>query len=288
MTRDELDPSARRLWLLVREQVGTSPAAAQDQRRFQTALAARRRKSEDFFSSSAGQWDRVRDDLFGDRFHLAAIAALLQRDWVVGDLGCGTGQVSAALAPFVDRVIAVDASAAMLQAAKRRLSGLDNIDLRRGELEALPIDDGRLDAATLMLVLHHVPEPERALADVARVLKPGGPVLIVDMLPHDREQYRQQMGHAWLGFSDGRAGERSRTLCRNRTQPDAATKARRPGDSSKDTNDIEECAWRQQLKSVTPSPPRRLLAASRSRSRTSRRPNSAAKRSVSPSRKCPA
>jgi len=202
MTRDELDASARRLWLLVREQVGPSPAAAQDQRRLQAALAERRTKSQEFFSSSAGQWDRVRDELFGDRFHLAAFAAFAGREWVAGDLGCGTGQVTAALAPFVARVIAVDASAAMLQAAKKRLQGLDNIDLRRGELEALPIDGGRLDVATLMLVLHYVPEPERALAEVARVLKPHGRLIIVDMQPHDRENYRQQMGHVWLGFSD--------------------------------------------------------------------------------------
>ncbi len=202
MTRDDLDPAARRLWLLVREQVGSSPASAQDQRRLQAALAERRTKSQEFFSSSAGQWDRVRDELFGDRFHLAALAGFADSRWTVGDLGCGTGQVSAAVAPFVAHVIAVDGSAAMLQAAKKRLQGLDNIELRRGELEALPIDDGRLDAATLMLVLHHVPEPERALADVARVLKPGGRLLIVDMLPHDRENYRQQMGHVWLGFSD--------------------------------------------------------------------------------------
>lgn len=202
MTRDELDPSARRLWLLVREQVGPSPAAAQDQRRLQAALAERRTKSQEFFSSSAGQWDRVRDELFGDRFHLAALAAFAPGAWTVGDLGCGTGQVSAALAPFVARVVAVDASAAMLQAAKKRLHGFDNIDLRRGELEALPIDDGRLDAATLMLVLHHVPEPSRALTEVARVLAPGGRVILVDMLPHDRDSYRLQMGHVWLGFSD--------------------------------------------------------------------------------------
>src|SRR5437867_1622401 len=84
--------------------------------------------------------------------HLAALAALAEPDWVVGDLGCGTGQVSASIAPFVARVVAVDASAAMLQAAKKRLQGFDNIDLRRGELEALPIDDARVDAATLMLV----------------------------------------------------------------------------------------------------------------------------------------
>jgi ubiquinone/menaquinone biosynthesis C-methylase UbiE len=202
MTRDDLDPSMRRLWLLVREQVGSSPAAAQDQRRLQAALAERRTKSQEFFSSSAGQWDRMRDDLFGDRFHLAALAALAEGTWTVGDLGCGTGQVSATLAPFVARVIAVDASAAMLQAARKRLNGLDNVELRRGDLEALPIDNGQLDAATLMLVLHHVPEPERALADVARVLKPQGRAIVVDMLPHDRESYRQQMGHVWLGFSD--------------------------------------------------------------------------------------
>jgi ubiquinone/menaquinone biosynthesis C-methylase UbiE len=201
MTR-ELDPSARRLWLLVREQVGPTPAAVQDQRRLQSALAERGTKSREFFSSSAGQWDRMRDELFGDRFHLAAFAALADASWVVGDLGCGTGQVSAALAPFVQRVVAVDGSAAMLQAARRRLHGLDNVDLRRGEIEALPIDDARLDAAVLMLVLHHIPEPPKALAEAARVLKPGGRILLVDMLPHDRESYRQQMGHVWLGFSE--------------------------------------------------------------------------------------
>jgi len=202
MVRGGLDAPAHRLWLLVREQVGPSPAAAQDQRRLQATLAERRTKSQEFFSSSAGQWDRVRDELFGDRFHLAALAAFAHGDWTVGDLGCGTGQVSAAIAPFVARVIAVDASAAMLQGAKKRLHGLENVELRRGDLEALPIDDARLDAATLMLVLHHVAEPQRALSEVARVLKPAGRAVVVDMLPHDRENYRQQMGHVWLGFAD--------------------------------------------------------------------------------------
>jgi ubiquinone/menaquinone biosynthesis C-methylase UbiE len=198
----ELDSSARRLWSLVREQVGPTAAAAQDQRRRQAALAERRTKSQEFFSSSAGQWDRVRDEMFGDRFHFAALAAFVDPSWTIGDLGCGTGQVSAVLAPFVSRVVAVDASAAMLQAAKKRLGAFENVDLRRGELESLPIDNSRLDAATLMLVLHHLAEPRNALAEVARVLKPGGRVLIVDMLPHDRDGYRQQMGHVWLGFSE--------------------------------------------------------------------------------------
>src|SRR5262245_30727919 len=202
MTNGALDPGARRLWLLVREQVGPTPAATQDQRRLQATLAERRTKSQEFFSSSAGQWDRVRDELFGDRFHLVALAAFADAAWTIGDLGCGTGQAAAALAPFVSHVIAVDGSAAMLQAARKRLADVDNVELRRGELEALPIDDERLDAATLMLVLHHVPEPEKAIAELWRVLKPGGRAIIVDMLPHDRESYRQQMGHVWLGFSE--------------------------------------------------------------------------------------
>ena len=200
MMRGELDTAARRLWLLVREQVGPSAAAAQDERRLRAALAARRTTSQEFFASSAGQWDRLRDELFGDRFHLAAMAALADPAWAVGDLGCGTGQVAAALAPFVAHVIAVDGSAAMLQAAKKRLHGIDNVELRRGDLEALPIDDRRLDAAMITLVLHHLPEPGRALAEMARVLKPGGRAIVVDMQPHERENYRQQMGHVWLGF----------------------------------------------------------------------------------------
>jgi ArsR family transcriptional regulator len=131
MTRDELEPAARRLWALVGEQVAGAPTSAQDQRRLQAALAARRTMSQEFFSSSAGQWDRLRDELFGDRFHLSALAALADAEWVVGDLGCGTGQASAAIAPFVARVVAVDASAAMLQAARRRLQGVLNVELRR-------------------------------------------------------------------------------------------------------------------------------------------------------------
>src|SRR5262245_64794572 len=103
----------------------------------------------------------MRDELFGERFHLAALPAFADPEWTVGDLGCGTGQMTAALAPFVRHVIAVDGSAAMLQAAKKRLQGFDNIELRRGDLEALPIDDARLDAATLALVLHHLADPRR-------------------------------------------------------------------------------------------------------------------------------
>lgn len=202
VTADSLDDSAHRLWQLVREQVAATPAAAQDGRRLDEVVARRRARSQEFFSSSAGQWDRLRDDLFGDRFALAAFAAMVGTATVVGDLGCGTGETTAMLAPFVGRVIAIDASAEMLQAASRRVAGATNVDLRRGDLESLPIDDGRLDVALVTLVLHHVADPAAALVEVARVLTPNGRLVLVDMLPHDRDSYRQQMGHVWLGFSE--------------------------------------------------------------------------------------
>jgi ArsR family transcriptional regulator len=140
--------------------------------------------------------------MFGRSSHLLALRGLLDERWVVGDLGCGTGQVAAAIAPFVGRVVAVDRSHDMLQAARRRLREHANVDVRRGELEALPIADAELDAASLLLVLHHLPDPAAVLAEAARVLKPGGRLLICDMLPHDREEYRHQMGHVWLGLDE--------------------------------------------------------------------------------------
>ena len=97
-------------------------------------------------------------------------------------------------------MIAVDGSTDMLEAARRRVGDRSNVDLRQGDLESLPIEDGMLDAAMLSLVLHYSPDPAQALAEVARVVKPGGRLLVVDMLPHEREEYQQQMGHVWLGI----------------------------------------------------------------------------------------
>ena len=202
MPRAPQDPSMRRLWLLVRERIAASRGAAQDHRRLQGVLAERRSRSQEFFSSAAGQWDKLREDLFGPAFHLQALLGLIDEQWVIGDLGTGTGVVSAALAPFVRRVVAVDNSAAMLQAARRRLQSASNVEFRRGDLEALPIDDGMLDAATLMLVLPYIAQPDRVLEEAARVLKPGGRLIVADLLPHERDAYRQQLGHVRLGMSE--------------------------------------------------------------------------------------
>jgi len=201
MTLERLDPAARRLWGLFREQTAGMRGAAQDDQRLATILAERQSRSQAFFSSAAGEWDRLRREMFGERVDLHAVAGLLDEDWVVGDLGCGTGQVAAALAPCVRQVIAVDRSRAMLRAARQRLAAVRNVELRQGELDALPIERPTLDAAAICLVLHNTADPLAVLRETARVLRPGGRVLVIDMLEHDRHEYQQRMGHVWLGFA---------------------------------------------------------------------------------------
>jgi ArsR family transcriptional regulator len=203
---EELEPAARRLWALVREQMGETPGARHDAERLRGVLAERRTASRAFFSAAAGQWDGMRAELFGRHAELAALPALLDDAWTVGDLGCGTGQTVTVLAPFVRRVVGVDASRQMLAAARRRTSALGNVELRHGDLEALPVANGELDAALLLLVLHHVPEPKAVLAQARRALAAGGRLLVVDMVPHERDEYRRQMGHVWLGFGEEQLG----------------------------------------------------------------------------------
>ncbi|HEX5069178.1 MAG TPA: metalloregulator ArsR/SmtB family transcription factor [Vicinamibacterales bacterium] len=193
----------RQLWNITRDSMADRVGANHDARRLAKVLEGRRTASQEFFATSAGEWDRLRDELFGREFVPEALLGLLPSTWSVADLGCGTGALVARLAPFVARVIGVDASAEMLAAARERLTGLSNIELRHGSLESLPIESGSLDAVTLMLVLHHVPAPAEALAEAGRVLKPGGRLLLVDMAAHEREEYRQRMGHVWLGFEEG-------------------------------------------------------------------------------------
>ncbi len=105
------------------------------------------------------------------------------------------------MAPFVSRVVAVDESTAMLRAARARLELFDNVDVRQGTLEALPVEEGSLDIAILSLVLHYLSEPALALASAFRALKTGGRLVIVDMLPHDHAEYQDTMGHVWPGFT---------------------------------------------------------------------------------------
>ncbi|MCU0242859.1 MAG: metalloregulator ArsR/SmtB family transcription factor [Vicinamibacteria bacterium] len=202
----ELTPTLRRLWPVVREQTDGWEAVRQDRLRFDRGRVERRRGTEAFFARSAGQWDRLRREQFGHAFGDAALRGLLPRGYCVADLACGTGIVAATLAPHVARVIAVDQSSAMLRAAARRFAGFGNVELRRGALEDLPIKDRVCDAALLILALAYVDDAGRVLREAARIVKPKGRIVVVDVLRHDREEFRRRMGQNHNGFTGEELG----------------------------------------------------------------------------------
>jgi len=225
MAKGDLDPAARRLWQLSREETDGWATLHQDQLRLLRHVDQRGRETQRFFAGAAGRWDRMRGELFGESFEAAALAALVPADWVVADLGCGTGPICARLSPQVRRVIGVDQSSAMLKAARRRLEGLANVELRQGDLEALPIADGECDAAVLLLVLGYVPDPRPVIAEMVRILKPGGAAVVVDVTRHDDEEFRRRTGQQVLGFDQetliGQLGEAGLGEVRFRPLPPA-------------------------------------------------------------------
>lgn len=200
MANGELPEAARRLWELSRDEITAWPQLAHDHLRLEQRLAERQPDSRALFAGMAGEWERLRTELYGQRFTAAALTALLPRDWVVADLACGTGSVTVQLAPHVARVLAVDKTPEMLDAARHRARGCRNVDFHEADLGALPIADGACDAALLLLTLTHLDRPEAALAEMARILRPGGRAVVVDLLHHDRDDFRRRMGQRRNGF----------------------------------------------------------------------------------------
>jgi ubiquinone/menaquinone biosynthesis C-methylase UbiE len=203
-TRDEWTD---RLWAVVRESVLSMSLAEQDRTREEAVLTVRRSRAREFFASVAGEWESMRAELFGGRLDVHLALALLDPHAVVGDLGCGTGHLSALIAAHVRRVDAVDASTEMLSAARMRVASLPNVNLHLGDLENLPLAGTSLDIALLSLSLHYVAEPARVVAEAHRTLRPNGRLVIIDMMPHERDDLQQRMGHVWRGFSESQVQE---------------------------------------------------------------------------------
>ncbi len=182
--------------------VAEQPIPRAMESRLDSVLKSRRDLSDRFFTQMGDKWDQLRQDSFGDRFHLEALLSLLARKWTVADIGTGTGYLLPILANQFERVIAVDPVEEMLVAARGRLdrAGNTNVDLRRGDLSALPIEDESVDLAIAMLVLHHVPVPGEALAEMNRILKPGGTLLLVEQVNHNSDSFRERMQDRWWGF----------------------------------------------------------------------------------------
>ncbi|MBN2489285.1 MAG: metalloregulator ArsR/SmtB family transcription factor [Planctomycetes bacterium] len=178
--------------------------------RIDRVLDRRTRRSAEFFARIGRQWDKLRIDAFGGTFHLEALCALLPREWTVADIGSGTGYLLPVLGRTFRRVVAVDPVPEMLDAARARCAeaGLDNVLFREGDLGRLPLGEGDVDLALAVLVLHHVPSPAGALAELFRVVRPGGRLLIVEQQSHRLEEFYERMQDRWWGFeADALAGQ---------------------------------------------------------------------------------
>jgi ubiquinone/menaquinone biosynthesis C-methylase UbiE/DNA-binding transcriptional ArsR family regulator len=174
-------------------------------RRLERVLREREGQSSGFFSRIGQRWDQLRSDAFGGVFHVEALTALLPREWVVADIGTGTGYLLPVLSRSFRKVVAVEPVAEMIEVARRRceVRKLSNVVIKQGDLKRLPISGGRVNLAVAMLVLHHVPDPAEAMSELFRIVGPGGRLLIVEQRAHGLADFHERMQDRWWGFEPG-------------------------------------------------------------------------------------
>ena len=203
--RDRLDPLFQ---LLERWQgpQGEDPVHAADAARLAAVRADRAAAAERYFAGHAEQWDALRSLHVAETEVEAAIGRALAGTAVgrLIDIGTGTGRMIELFGPAAEQALGVDRSPEMLRLARVKLAeaGLDKAELRQGDMYALPIASGSADTAIIHQVLHYAQNPAAAVAEAARLLTPGGRLIIVDFAPHEREELRARDAHARLGFAD--------------------------------------------------------------------------------------
>lgn len=178
---------------------------ASDRARLTAVRIQRAQSAQTFFERLAPQWDRLRSLHASEEVVEAAIVEALGPKPIrhLLDLGTGTGRMLQLLSSRTSRAVGLDASHAMLSVARANLerAGLARVELRQGDVYAPPFARGSFDAIVVHQVLHYLDDPARALREAARLLTPGGRILIVDFAPHGLEFLREAQAHRRLGFS---------------------------------------------------------------------------------------
>ena len=194
---------ARRLLDLVPE---ADPALALDRQRLAQIKRQRAAQASDYFRANAAQWSRIRSLYVDEQEVEAALLTLLPESGVreLIDIGTGTGRMLEIFGPRVERALGVDLSREMLAVARVNLerASLRNCSIRQADMYQLPLSGAAFDAAVIHQVLHYAERPADAVAEAARVLRPGGKLVIVDFAPHQLEFLRSEHAHRRLGFAD--------------------------------------------------------------------------------------
>ncbi|MCB9029765.1 MAG: metalloregulator ArsR/SmtB family transcription factor [Deltaproteobacteria bacterium] len=171
-----------------------------DSERARVLLEKRRDEAKEFFDSIASEWENIREDKINTGSYLGKLTDLIPDEATIVELGCGSGIFLKELLPRSGKTIGVDYSGAMLHEAEQKLKEFD-VELRLGYLEHLPISDNKIDLALAHMVLHHVTYPPDALADIYRIVKKGGKILVVDLVEHNNQLMSERYADKWLGFN---------------------------------------------------------------------------------------
>jgi ArsR family transcriptional regulator len=178
---------------------------ARDRQRAEAIRAERDAAAQAYFRDNAAEWDRIRALHVPEAVVTQAMRELMGPDPIdmLVDLGTGTGHVLEVFAPRAKSATGIDMNRRMLAYARARMDqlGLSHVQLRQGDLFNVPLADATADAVVLHQVLHFLDDPAPAIDEAARLLRPGGRLLIVDFAPHDLEDLRENFAHRRLGFS---------------------------------------------------------------------------------------
>jgi ubiquinone/menaquinone biosynthesis C-methylase UbiE len=182
------------------------PVLEADRRQAARVLAERARIASESFRRQGADWDEMRALDLPAQAVEAALLALVPENGAgrLLDIGTGTGRVLELLAPRISQGIGVDASKAMLALARSRLArtGLVHCAVRLADMYRLPLAEASFDLAVMQMVLHYAEDPPGALAEAARVLRPGGCLIVIDFAHHDRNDLVTRLAHRWPGFTD--------------------------------------------------------------------------------------
>ena len=180
------------------------PLPARDRERLAMVKREQEAAAEAYFAASAGDWDTIRAlHVADDAVERAIVDAVGERPFeALLDLGTGTGRILELLAPLYNRGVGIDASRNMLAVARAKLgrAGIGHAQVRLGDIRNLPFTRDAFDLVTIHQVLHYLDDPELAVAEAARVLRPGGRLVVVDFAPHELEFLRKEHAHRRLGI----------------------------------------------------------------------------------------